>query len=112
RTLRWSGITNLPASAILLPLGPSMVICVLGEEWRPAGYATMALVGFPIAGALSSVISEGVKGIGRPDVLSRTAILSSVATIVLTVAFLPLGLVGVAGATSIASLLTVVYMTR
>jgi O-antigen/teichoic acid export membrane protein len=112
RTLRWAGITTFPASAIFLPLGPSLVVCLLGEEWREAGYAVMALVGFPIAGALSSVLSEGVKGVGRPDVLSRTAIVATVATILLTAAFLPLGVVGVAGAGSVASFVTVVYLTR
>ena len=112
RTLRWAGITTLPASAILLPLGPSLVVCLLGNQWRAAGYAVMGLVGRPIAATLSSVLSEGVKGSGRPEVLSRTALVASGATILFTVAFLPLGIVGVAGATSFASLLTAAFMTR
>ena len=112
RTLRWSGITTFPASAILLPLGPSIVVCLLGEQWREAGYAVMGLAGYPIAGALSSVLSEGVKGAGRPDILSRTGVVATIATILLTAAFLPLGVVGVAGAASLASFVTVAYLIR
>jgi PST family polysaccharide transporter len=112
RTLRWAGILTFPASAIFLPLGPPLVVTVLGEQWREAGYAVMGLAAYPIAGALASVLSEGVKGMGRPEVLSRTALVASVATILLTVAFLPLGVVGVAGAASLASIVTVAYLTR
>jgi PST family polysaccharide transporter len=112
RTLRWAGITTLPTSAILVPLAPSLVVLVLGEEWRQAGYAVMALVGYSISGPLSSVLSEGLKGIGRPDVLSRVALVSTIATIVLVAAFLPLGVVGVAGACSIGSLVTVAATLR
>lgn len=106
RTLRWAGITMFPTSLILVPLAPSLVVLVLGEQWREAGYAVMALVGYPLAGPLSSVLSEGLKGIGRPDVLSRSALVSTIGTIVLVAAFLPLGVVGVAGAFSLGSLLT------
>jgi O-antigen/teichoic acid export membrane protein len=112
RTVRWGGITTLPASAILLPLGPAIVVTLLGDQWREAGYAVMALVGVPIAGALSSVVSEGVKGMGRPQVLSRTALVSSIATIVLAIAFVPLGVVGVAGAMSLAAMVTAAYLIR
>ena len=112
RTLRWAGITTFPTSAILVPLAPSLVVLVLGEEWLPAGYAVMALVGYPLTGPLASVLSEGVKGIGRPDVLSRAALVSTIGTIVLVAAFLPLGVVGVAGAFSIGSLLTVLFTMR
>jgi O-antigen/teichoic acid export membrane protein len=112
RTLRWAGITTMPASAMLLPLGPPLVLLILGDEWRDAGYAVMALVGYPIAGPLASVLSEGVKSIGRPDVLSRAALVSTIATLVLVGAFVPLGVVGVAGAFSLGSLLTVAYMLK
>jgi PST family polysaccharide transporter len=112
RTLRWAGITTLPTSAILVPLAPSLVVLVLGEEWRQAGYAVMALVGYSISGPLASVLSEGVKGIGRPDVLSRASLVSTIATLVLVAAFLPLGVVGVAGACSIGSLITVLFTLK
>lgn len=112
RTLRWAGVTTLPASAMLLPLGPSLMVCLLGTQWRDAGYAVMALVGRPLAATLSSVLAEGVKGAGHPAVLSRTALVASLGTIVLAVAFLPLGLVGVAGAVSLASLMSAAYIAR
>jgi PST family polysaccharide transporter len=112
RTLRWSAITTFPASAMLLPLGPSIAVCLLGDQWRTAGYAAMALTGVQIAGGLGSVLSEGVKGLGRPDVLSKAAVVNSVATIALSVAFLPLGITGVAGASSVGSAISIVYMTR
>jgi O-antigen/teichoic acid export membrane protein len=112
RTLRWAGITTLPASALLLPLGPSLAVCLLGQEWRQAGYAVMALVGKPLTAPLSSVLSEGVKGAGRPGVLSRTAAVACVATILLSIALLPFGVIGVAGAFSLASFVTVAFLTR
>jgi O-antigen/teichoic acid export membrane protein len=112
RTLRWAGITTFPTSSILVPLAPSLVVLVLGEQWRQAGYAVMALAGFAITGPLASVLSEGLKGIGRPDVLSRAALVSTIGTIVLVAAFLPLGVVGVAGACSIGSLLTVLFTLK
>ncbi len=112
RTMRWAGIATFPTSAILLPLGPSLVVLVLGDEWRQAGYAAMALVGYPLVGPLTSVLSEGVKGMGRPDVLSRTALVSTVGTLLFAAAFVPLGVVGIAGAYSLSSMFTVAVMLK
>jgi PST family polysaccharide transporter len=112
RTVRWMGIVTFPACAILLPLGPALVVCVLGERWREAGYAVMALVGAPIAGGLASVVSEGVKSVGQPSILSRTALVGTILTIAFMLAFLPLGVVGVAGGVSISTLVTTAYIVK
>ena len=112
RTIRWMGIVTLPASALLIPLGPAIAVLLLGDRWRPAGYAIMAMAGIPLSGGLVSVLSEAAKGAGRPDVLSRTALFTGVATPALLAAFVPLGLVGIAGAGSLASLAGACLLTR
>ena len=106
------GIVTIAPTALLLPLGPPLVVLVLGERWRPAGWATMALVGVPLCGGLSSVMSEGLKSVARPEILTRTTIVSVVLTPVLMLAFVPLGLVGVSGAASLTSLATTAYLLR
>jgi len=112
RTMRWMAIVTLPASALLVPLGPAAAVLLLGERWLPAGYAIMALAAIPLSGGVNSVLSEAVKGAGRPEILSRTAMFMAVTTPILLVAFVPLGLVGIAAAGSIASLLGTAFLAR
>src|SRR5262249_5571069 len=80
--------------------------------WRPAGHAVMALCGYSAGAALVSVASETWKAAGQTRWLSRAHGLDALLAVALTIAFLPLGLVGVAGGLSLASLLTGIYALR
>jgi PST family polysaccharide transporter len=112
RAMRWMAIVTLPASALLLPLGPAVAVLLLGERWRPAGYALMALAAIPLAGGVNSVLSEAVKGAGRPEMLSRTGLFMAIVAPVLLVGLVPLGLVGIAAAGSIATLAGTAFLAR
>jgi O-antigen/teichoic acid export membrane protein len=109
RALRMAALAAFPVSFMFLALGEPIVVLAFGHVWRQAGRILMALSGITAAAAVISVASEAAKGAGRPDILPRIHILSGLLPIVLIVAFLPLGPVGVGGALSIGSGVAAVY---
>jgi PST family polysaccharide transporter len=109
RSLRWLSIVALPTSLILLPLGQPLVIVVFGDRWRDAGRAVTAMCAASAGAAIVSLASEAWKSAGRPEWLPRTHALGAALAVGLTAAFLPLGLVGVAGGFSITSVVTSAY---
>jgi O-antigen/teichoic acid export membrane protein len=109
RSLRWISMVALPASLILLPLGRPLVAVLFGPRWHEAGRAVTAMCAACAGAAVVSLASEAWKAAGRPDWLPRTHVLGGVLSIALTAAFLPVGLIGVAGGFSIASTLTAAY---
>jgi O-antigen/teichoic acid export membrane protein len=82
---------------------------VFGARWREAGYALMALG--PSCGALSlaAVAAEIWKATGRVRFLPRMHGLALGLTAVLVAAAVPVGLVGVCGAISLASVGVALY---
>ena len=64
RALRWIWFAALPVGAMLVVAGESVVVLLLGEEWRPAGAAAAALAGIGLGVALIAVTAE----IGRAHV--------------------------------------------
>jgi PST family polysaccharide transporter len=112
RSLRLMCAVAFPLGAILIPLGVPLATIVFGEPWRESGYATMALIGVPIGGAVIAFATEVVKADGHPEVLVRLQGVVLGATVVAMVALLPLGLVGVAAGNSIGSCVGAVYALR
>jgi O-antigen/teichoic acid export membrane protein len=109
RGLRWMCVIAFPTSLVLFPLGlPIMVLC-FGERWRDAGLALTALCGLAAGGALVSISSEAFKALGRPQILTRMHLFSGALLVLFALALLPLGLVGVATAISLASLGTAAW---
>jgi O-antigen/teichoic acid export membrane protein len=104
RAVGWLSVLSMPAGFFLFPFGEPIATLILGEEWRSAGYAMMAMCGYTGARSLASVASEAFKATGRPEFLPRMHLISIGLTAVTMVALLPLGLTGVGAALSIASI--------
>jgi PST family polysaccharide transporter len=103
----------LPLSLSLLPLGEPVAVLLLGPKWRSAGHAIAGLCGILIGLATASVASEVFKAVGRPQILVSMHLvnLCSMALLV-TVAAIWIGLVGVAVAVSVSQCLTAAYALR
>ena len=109
RSVRVAALAVFPVSFVFLVLGEPIAVLVFGDVWRQAGHILMALSGITAAAALISVAAEAVKAAGRPDILPRIHALAGLLSIVLIIAFLPLGAVGVGVALSIGSASAAVY---
>jgi PST family polysaccharide transporter len=109
RSLRWLFTLVLPWSMLLLPLGSPFVLLLLGERWRAAGGALMALCAGSAARAANSVAAAALKGAGRPQALPLLHFLNVGLGIALMAAFLPLGIAGVAGGATIAAVVSGSY---
>jgi PST family polysaccharide transporter len=112
RSLRALALAVLPLSLFFFPFGEPIAVAVLGEPWRSAGQVLTGLCGAAAAMPLLSMSSSIFKAAGRPDMLPRIGALQTVGSIVLVVALLPLGLVGVASAVSLAYLIALAYTLR
>ncbi len=112
RSLRLMCSVAFPLGLILVPLGVPLAVIVFGDVWRDSGYATMALAGVPIGGAIVAFATEVVKADGHPEVLVRLQAVILVVGGLGMVAMLPLGLLGVAAGVSLGSLAGGAYALR
>ncbi len=101
-----------PVSVALLVLGEQIVVTLLGETWREAGLVLSGLAGVTLAQAFVLLAVEVFKAADRPDLLPRTAIISTFGSIILMIVFLPFGAAGVAVGVSIAFLLSALFAWR
>jgi O-antigen/teichoic acid export membrane protein len=109
RSLFWICALGFPLGLILFPLGEPLAVLLFGDVWRPAGHATMLLCLFPAANAVFTVSLEALKGDGRPEFFLRVYVVLAILTTVLMLSLLPLGLDGIAGALSLASVGSAAY---
>lgn len=109
RSLRVTALAAIPLGLILFPLGHPAAVVLFGERWGPAGYAAMGMCMFAGGRALVSLSREALKAAGRPDVLPRLQLVSAVVTTGLILAFVPLGLTGVAAGVSVSAVAIAVY---
>jgi O-antigen/teichoic acid export membrane protein len=112
RAARLLAVLVLPISLALPPLGEQIAVALLGDRWRAAGHALAALAGVAAALPVMALATEVFKAANRPDLLPRMSLGLGLATVVLIIAFLPLGVAGVAGGMSIAYVLTAGYALR
>lgn len=104
RCLRMMAAIGLPLGLVLLPLGVPAAVILFGDVWRDAGYAAMALAGFPAGSTLISFSAVVFKSAGRPDIMTRVhavTLVAMTAAMVALLALLPFDLVGVAAGISI-----------
>jgi O-antigen/teichoic acid export membrane protein len=87
-------------------------VLLLGDRWRSAGQALSALCAYSAGGAIVSLASEAFKATGRPHLLPRLHLVSAAVSAALMVALLPFGIVGIAAAVSVASLVVAAYVLR
>jgi O-antigen/teichoic acid export membrane protein len=109
RSLRLLGFIVLPIAVALVPLGQQLAVALLGPSWRAAGSVIAALAGAAAALPLITLANEVSKAANRPDLIPRLSLLLTVGTVVAIVAFLPLGLTGVAAGLSLAYVVAAAY---
>jgi len=113
--LRAAGIMALgvyPASLLLVALGLPAAVIVFGPEWREAGWAVMALAGYPLGHALVSVASETFKATRNPGELPKMHAVAGMASVTCSILLLPLGMLGVAAGVSVAAIIVKAYAIR
>jgi PST family polysaccharide transporter len=101
RALGWMWFAALPIVALLIVMGQPAVALILGDEWRPAGTATMAMAGIGLGAALNSLGMQAIKGAGRSSLVNWITVLGLGLHLPLLVLLLPYGLVGVGIALSV-----------
>lgn len=106
---------GLPLSLVLLVAGNPLALALFGTEWAQSGSAITALCAVGIGQMLNSICSEAYKARGRPQLLTRLHLF----TTVLSAALIPTGLlvfrddvVGVSVAVSAIQLASGVYALR
>jgi O-antigen/teichoic acid export membrane protein len=112
RSLRLFAVLVLPISLTLAPLGEQVGVALLGERWRAAGQVLAALAGVTVGLPMITLAIEVFKAANRPNLVPRVSLLLTLGTIVLIVAFLPLGIAGVAGGISLIYILVAIYALR
>lgn len=91
-------------SGLLVTLGEPAVVVLLGEPWRGAGAAVVAMAGLGLGKAFTCVSEEAIKGCGRTTLLNwMTGVELSLGIAGLALIF-PLGLFGVGLAISITAM--------
>ena len=105
RMLELIWCASCPLAGLIVVIGEPAVVLLLGEQWRGAGVAVVAMAGFGPGVAMNAVGIEAIKGFGRSRLVNWLTLTSVVTGVGLLVVLLPLGLVGVGLAISIESLL-------
>lgn len=95
RALGWTWFGALPLGALLVVFGQPVVVLLLGDAWRPAGSAAMAMAGIAVGAALQALGVTAIKGAGRPSLVNWLSALGLGLHIPLVLLLLPYGLVGV-----------------
>jgi PST family polysaccharide transporter len=101
RALGWTWFAALPTAMLLVVVGEPAAVLLLGEEWRPAGTAAMAMAGMGVGAALHSLGVQAIKGAGRPSLVNWITPVGLVLHVSLILLLLPFGLVGVGIALSV-----------
>lgn len=115
RSLGYVWFVAAPCAAVLVALGEPLVVVLLGEPWRGAGVALVAMSGYSLGEAMNVASAEVIKGAGRSRLLNYMTLANLVGGVGLLVVLLPLGLVGVGLAISVTAVavgLTGVHLAR
>jgi O-antigen/teichoic acid export membrane protein len=104
RALRWVTFFAAAVSGLTMAIGMPAVVVLLGEPWRGAGVAVVAMAGLGLGMAMSSVSHEALKGCGRTSLINYMTATEVVLGIGLLVLVIPFGLVGVGLAISLTAL--------
>lgn len=112
RAIRWGMIAAAPVTALMIAIGLPSVVVVLGERWREAGVAVVAMAGVGVGRALESVSQEAIKGAGRTSLIHWCTAVEVIGGLILVLSLIgPLGLLGVGLAVSITSVVVgIIYV--
>ena len=100
------------AGLFLVALGLQLTVLVFGDVWRPAGYAAMAMAGFAVGGAVTSLVSELLRSQERPAALTPMHATTAIATIVSMALSAEISLTAAAAGLTIGPLVGAAYGLR
>lgn len=113
RVLRLTILLSLPISGLIFILGHDFTKIFLGEKWMPMVPALLVLCAFGIARTISGTMGFILYGIGKPKIETQ---ISFIQLIVMAIIIYPLiikwGLLGIALAVTIPSLLSLILIIR
>ena len=112
RVVRLVCLVVVPTSLILVAIGEPLMVLLLGERWRTAGWVLSALAPLGAGYALGSISANVFKASSRTEVLAKSSGISAGLNMALIVAFLPLGPVGIAAGASLGSIVVSAWMLR
>ena len=112
RAIRLMAVLIIPTGVALIPLGEQIAVVFLGESWRSTGHVLAALAGVTVSIPLLTLTSDVFQAANRPEIVARVALFLTVGSVLFMVAFLPFGIVGVAGGFSLAYALASVVALR
>jgi len=84
RALHWSMVAAAAGTGLMIALGEPAVVVLLGERWRGAGIALVAMSGLSIGAGISVVAQDAIKAHGRTRLINWY----NLADLVLGVSFL------------------------
>jgi PST family polysaccharide transporter len=112
RAIRLMAVLVIPTGVALIPLGQEIAVAFLGENWRSTGDVLAALAGVTVSIPILALTSDVFQAADRTELVARVALFLNVGSVLFMVAFLPLGIVGVAGGFSLAYALASVVALR
>lgn len=83
RTLQFTSLLSFPAAGLIFLLGPHFTLVFLGEKWTPMIPAMQALCIFGVTRSINATFGSLFTGIGRPEVITKTAGIQLVILIIL-----------------------------
>ena len=110
-TIRWLAIVIAPVAIGGASIAPVLIPLVFGEDFRPAVWPAVILLGFSIAQALSAVISRAILAKDRSaDELRMTIAWCAITTVALLLVVPSFGQMGAAAARAAASILLLLIL--
>lgn len=110
-TIRWLAIVIAPVAIGGASIAPVLIPLVFGEDFRPAVWPAVILLGFSIAQAMSAVISRAILARDRSaDELRMTIAWCAITTVALLLIVPAFGQMGAAVARAAASLLLLLIL--
>ena len=70
RALHWSMVAGAAGTGLMIAAGEPAVVVLLGERWRSAGVALVAMSGLSIGSAISVVVQDAIKAHGRTRLIN------------------------------------------
>lgn len=96
KTLRYTAFISIPMAIAIAVYGPTLIETIYGDRWLGMIVPLQVLSGYAMFRSLSSIIYDGFKALGRPDVMLRFVVFKLVAIGVLGIPALhAFGLVGI-----------------
>lgn len=71
KTLRYTTLVTAPLAIGLATFGPALLLLVYGDRWAPAAHALSILALYTLFRAMSSIVHDMFKAIGKPQLMQR-----------------------------------------